>query len=197
MSWLFIRFWGIQIPFIWNTIRLELTSVEWRKGESPEKYFHVMPRNGHRPITMSHINCLPLYQSPPFLRFFFFIFYISPGQWKRWRGQKWIRRSMRFHKCLSLCSSFFTHFVKWLDNPLFTGDDRPEEPNWTELELKLKEARKPFGHFGSGKISESILKFVSRLFLVIAANLADSQASGLVTEWVLHYLTNEATEVGN
>lgn len=92
---------------------------------------------------------------------------------------------------------FFTHFVKWLDNPLFTGDDRPEEPNWTELELKLKEARKPFGHFGSGKISESILKFVSRLFLVIAANLADSQASGLVTEWVLHYLTNEATEVGN
>nr|AET07644.1 MIP32921p1 [Drosophila melanogaster] len=40
MGWLFIRFWGIQIPFIWNTIRLELTSVEWRKGESPEKYFH-------------------------------------------------------------------------------------------------------------------------------------------------------------
>jgi len=77
MGWLFIRFWGIQIPFIWNTIRLELTSVEWRKGESPEKYFHVMPRNGHRPITMSHINCLPLYQSPPFLRFFF-LFFISP-----------------------------------------------------------------------------------------------------------------------
>ncbi|KMY87924.1 uncharacterized protein LOC27209296 [Drosophila simulans] len=69
---LFIRFRGIQIPFIWNTIRLELTSVEWRKGESrsPGKYFHVMPRNGHRPITMSHINCLPLYQSPPSSSFF-------------------------------------------------------------------------------------------------------------------------------
>ncbi|KQS70050.1 uncharacterized protein Dere_GG26510 [Drosophila erecta] len=32
---------GIQIPFIWNTIRLELTSVEWRKGKSRKNTFTV------------------------------------------------------------------------------------------------------------------------------------------------------------
>jgi len=70
---------------------------------------------------------------------------------------------------------FFTHFVKWLDNPLFTGDDRREE------QTEVEGGQKTVWSFGSGKM-ESILKFVSRLFLVIAANLADNQASGLVME---------------
>lgn len=118
--------------------------------------------NGHRAaITISYINCLPLWRAAlsPRISFLFSIFRNNGN--RCWRGGKYYkegRRSMRFHKCLSVCALlyFHAHFVKWLDNPLFTGDDDHDHD-----QEQIPESRKTFGHF-FGSSSGKILKFVSR-----------------------------------
>jgi len=120
MLWRFQRIvspsWRVYLEN--NSIRIDFCRVCVGKW----KYFHIIPKTlisiasiwkieSDTITTISSINCLALWSSSCLTMII--------GTMRMMSRSLSLQFLRLLHKCQTLCTHIFTHFVKWLDNPLF------------------------------------------------------------------------------